>query len=534
MRKHLAALLCAVTSTVSLAQKSPKVSAQVLVGVHVLVAANNTAAATSYRLTYSTNASIPIASPMWDNWEPVPQASSPTNAESPNVVEAITPGQIYYILFSCGAVYNADFQFNVPPGYSIHLGSTATGGFLPSTSICSPNYGGGTGNFVVPFYVLPSDGAAWLSPGFSTAPHVSDVTWAISAGTLACGASAGSIRWQSTSVTEALLSTASLIYSAPLSTVNAASSSYLSNGPTTGTPPAYYYPLGIPDQIATYYDASGNLVYLGTDQVQMYVAPNSGGAPGYTVKVFQAGVGFNWASNNPALGWSFASACTAQYAVTDPDYPGDSAAWGGRVQITKMDTASGNVDQWTLKVSGSTPITTTLIETTSLTPLRVITLVSTAISGGRTEVYKVADGSGTVSFLENRTYQSFPWNEELVSKVDDPSGLALTTTYTYYSPSSTPAASYGDGHYSKLQSVTNPEGSWVLYDYLDDFAHWGGGTKYGVLSLAGCSDALFLGDFDKLQGHDLWIRVASLRRVSYVCATHECVSDLECWDSDKD
>jgi RHS repeat-associated protein len=55
----------------------------------------------------------------------------------------------------------------------------------------------------------------------------------------------------------------------------------------------------------------------------------------------------------------------------------------------------------------------------------------------------------------------------MVARIADPNGLALTTSYTYYNTTA------GDGHYSKLQSVTNPDGSWILYNYFDDFAHWG-------------------------------------------------------------
>jgi hypothetical protein len=84
-----------------------------------------------------------------------------------------------------------------------------------------------------------------------------------------------------------------------------------------------------------------------------------------------------------------------------------------------------------------------------------------------TRPIRFADGTGHVATQEQRNYQNFPWGEEMVARIADPNGLALTTSYTYYNTTA------GDGHYSKLQSVTNPDGSWILYNYFDDFAHWG-------------------------------------------------------------
>ena len=77
----------------------------------------------------------------------------------------------------------------------------------------------------------------------------------------------------------------------------------------------------------------------------------------------------------------------------------------------------------------------------------------------RTETTMVKNSSGQVISKIARTYNNYPWGEELVQDVVDPDGAALKTAYVFYQ---NPAEA---NKYSRLKSVTNPDGSWEQYDY---------------------------------------------------------------------
>jgi YD repeat-containing protein len=78
----------------------------------------------------------------------------------------------------------------------------------------------------------------------------------------------------------------------------------------------------------------------------------------------------------------------------------------------------------------------------------------------RTETTIVKNSGGQVISKVARTYNTFPWAEELVQEVIDPDGAALKTIYAYYD-----VASKDEDRYTKVKSVTNPDGSWEKYDY---------------------------------------------------------------------
>lgn len=81
-------------------------------------------------------------------------------------------------------------------------------------------------------------------------------------------------------------------------------------------------------------------------------------------------------------------------------------------------------------------------------------------SGDRTETFTVTNASSQVISKIARTYHQFAWpGTELIREVVDPGGAALTTTYAYYEVSSEV------GKFTRLKSVTYPDGKWEKYDY---------------------------------------------------------------------
>ena len=61
--------------------------------------------------------------------------------------------------------------------------------------------------------------------------------------------------------------------------------------------------------------------------------------------------------------------------------------------------------------------------------------------------------------LENESFRGFAWGQEIVKQVEEEKGEAKTTAYTFYQD---PAEK---DRYSRVESVTNPDGSWEKYDY---------------------------------------------------------------------
>ena len=116
------------------------------------------------------------------------------------------------------------------------------------------------------------------------------------------------------------------------------------------------------------------------------------------------------------------------------------------------------VDSWTLS-TGWVPATGKYSRKETI-------LVSYPNQHSRTKTFivKEDDVNQTVVSVRTKTYQTFPWGEELVQVVEDPDSAALTTTYTYYENTHFSE----EYRYGSLQSVTYPDGSWEKYDY-DEF-----------------------------------------------------------------
>jgi RHS repeat-associated protein len=107
------------------------------------------------------------------------------------------------------------------------------------------------------------------------------------------------------------------------------------------------------------------------------------------------------------------------------------------------DSATSN---WTLTQGGGARIQTS-------------TEVINGGTGDRTKTTTVKNSTNQVISKFVQTFHTFPWGEELIQEITDPDLAALTTNYAYYQ---NPAE---DWRYGKVQSLTNPDGSWVKYDY---------------------------------------------------------------------
>ena len=88
-------------------------------------------------------------------------------------------------------------------------------------------------------------------------------------------------------------------------------------------------------------------------------------------------------------------------------------------------------------------------------------IVSRPAPNLRTVINTVRDNTGQIASKTAKTYQTFPWGEELVHEIEDPEVSALTTSYAFYTDLADEAS------YSQLKSMKRLDGSWEKYEYND-------------------------------------------------------------------
>ena len=76
----------------------------------------------------------------------------------------------------------------------------------------------------------------------------------------------------------------------------------------------------------------------------------------------------------------------------------------------------------------------------------------------RTEIL-AKKNRGLVVYRRTRVFRGFAWGQEIVKQVEEENGEAKTTAYTFYQDAAE------KDRYSRVESVTNPDGSWEKYDY---------------------------------------------------------------------
>ena len=90
--------------------------------------------------------------------------------------------------------------------------------------------------------------------------------------------------------------------------------------------------------------------------------------------------------------------------------------------------------------------------------LRIETEHEEKVGDDRIVVKTVEDGQGSVSSKIRRTWRRYEWGEELVEKVVDPDGAALTAAMEYVAVPTDPVR-------GRIAKVYNPDGSWKRFEY---------------------------------------------------------------------
>jgi len=129
--------------------------------------------------------------------------------------------------------------------------------------------------------------------------------------------------------------------------------------------------------------------------------------------------------------------------------------------------------------------------------LQIISKREQIISGGRVTVETIKNNLDEIASVTQTVWHTFPWGEEIITKINDPDNHALNAVFQYYETA-------GADGYSLLKSELNPDGSWVKYEYD------AGGRKTAVIkswldapitAAAGEARAI-LYDYEPLDGAD--------------------------------
>ncbi len=328
----------------------------------------------------------------------------------------LKPNQTYVVTSGTGICVN-HINFDVPRGYKLFIDGFETTTISKTTGGASFT---GDGSWNV---VLRKDCDCADEEQGKAGPDVNSVIWQAGLGKLTDGRSAESISIREKTLSASTYTPSVLIYTKPPRTTEV---DVVKNG-------------SLLRQIKTPQTLADIVVINSSEYDIRYYRPADVGA-----KVS----GLYTLTGQPYVTWKFKNPEPATFT---------------KLQILKIENGvtTGKseyvwdpfIDTWTLS-TGWSPATGNYSRVETV-------LVSFPNSTSRTETFIVKDGTGTVVSVSAKTYQTFPWGEELVQEVQDPDDAALTTTYSYYENTH-----FSEEHrYQKLRSVTFPDGSWEKYDY---------------------------------------------------------------------
>jgi len=302
--------------------------------------------------------------------------------------------------------------FDVPEEYKLEIdGIEKT--VIDKSGGTTKGSGDGSWQIVVRKRCQACEGAAFGNPGNT---NLGSIDWSVSLGNLSDGRWAQSINLIQDSITSAIYTPAALIYSPP----------------------------GLTNEVDVVRNADQSLRQIKTTEGLADIVVTIAGQE-YELRFYRpADVGAKVSgiysvSGQPYITWK----------IKNPDPTSIKRLQLSKTQGSFTDTNEYAWDSvtnsWTLTRGGGASLETKAITYPSAT--------------SRSETSTVKESNGQIVSKVNRIYRTFGWGDELVQETVDPDGAALKTVYTYYENSAEP------GRYSKLKSISHPDGSWEKYDY---------------------------------------------------------------------
>lgn len=316
-----------------------------------------------------------------------------------------------------------EIKLSAPAGYAVFINGVARESFRVIPQDLT--------NGIFSFTVREVGDGGLLPAGMALPPDVADFVWTMSTGTYANGLPLTPVQLRGQSLAASMLSPKALTFLHPYS-----------------------------PEVGAVLHSDGGLHEIDTFQA-IYYFRRGAPAGGYTIEVYSPWATRTGTGDGP---YTYSELPYREFRVSNPD----GATWNNRIRIEKVDREGTTTtsETWTVTQSGSD---WTVVETSSL---RTVTRVSSPSGGNRVETITVADNAQTpnIATKVRRVFQTKPWGqEELIEETTNPdatNGPALTTQYAYHE-------SQGTGGYSRLKSVTAPDGTWVAYNYDNSLAGLG-------------------------------------------------------------
>lgn len=323
-----------------------------------------------------------------------------------------------YQMTAGSAICITTINFEVPDGYTLFIDGQESNQIIKSDALGHVYSGDGTWNIVV----RKKCNCGPTKIGEATSRRGS-VLWDAGMGTLTDGRSAEGLSIHEKTLSASIYTPSALTYSPP--------------GLSSGTVDVVTNGDGSLRQIKTPQGLADIVVINGSEYDVRYYRPADVGAKTNGIYALSGQPFVTWKIKNPdptSFGKLLIQKIENGAVVDQSEYTWDA--------IT---------DSWTLR-TGWTSSSGTYARVDS-------SWVSHPKPNLRTVVNTIKDGNGQVASKTARTYQTFPWGEELVQEILDPEVSALTTTYDYYVD---PA---DESTYGQLKSVVSPDGSWEKYEY---------------------------------------------------------------------
>jgi RHS repeat-associated protein len=125
-----------------------------------------------------------------------------------------------------------------------------------------------------------------------------------------------------------------------------------------------------------------------------------------------------------------------------------------KLRITQLQDGSSRINEFTWSTTSTR--TVSLVSGNGLRSQTESSSLDT--SSNRVEIVSIRDASNSLTSREATTFHTFPWGESQTKKVIDPDGVALTTTWCYFT-------TLGANGYKQVQQMVQPTGYWERYEY---------------------------------------------------------------------
>ncbi|MEZ5276502.1 MAG: RHS repeat-associated core domain-containing protein [Opitutaceae bacterium] len=336
---------------------------------------------------------------------------------------SLVPGKEYTVTVTGDWVEGYRAHFNPSEGYTVFINGLERNFYDASSTVINldPLIGMPSDSFSIRVEVVP--GSNFTPAGVALPLSSGKVVWRVGMGQLRNGKSAGYMAIRQDNLDATTFQISSLIYESPSPEVDRV--------PNTGALSQVRAPFGLVTvttisggyRLAFYSSATGPVNGYYTPSGSAFVTYDITSQSNYSIMRIDRTRGSQTSRTE------LKKATASDWQMTDWGTPTTNGVSGIRHDVRRF--SSGNLVEETLVKSSLSDLDTA--------------------AATRTQ----------------DTYVNKAWGRELMSSKADFGVSDLTTTYAYYETTSE------NGRYTKIKSISRPDGSWIGFDYFDDLTRRG-------------------------------------------------------------